>query len=438
MGDGTPTTRGGLRGVLWFLVGFTVLLGMNAVGNHEALSDFVWELSDDPETKLALLRLYVLVTKFLGVAYTTTFVTSAIFASSGAVARALLRARVRAGFPDPLDHLRRLVRTWPRLVNVLLAVPPLLYVSALLRYFTLFTEGTWDSVLAGAALPALFTVVAQVILAGRGLRGLLAPTLSEQEASGALRADGFTFTAVAVTTETLGAVSGLAFVSFVMVTLAMALPTSTLVRSPVFAGALLGYLVLAIGGAALFRRASRIRVGLDGVHVSGSARERFIPFREIDRARVAGHTIELVRGDRVVLRLQLHGEDAVRRTPLAARINAAIETARAEQNEPAVAFVSSASTEEIRRAADGASSYRQAPPTREKLFEALESPAVDAEARKAAAAALAHAGSEPERARLRVAAERCAEPSVRARLEELLEADEEPPPPARARAGRRA
>lgn len=408
--------------VLWFGLGFGLLFVTHAIGLRGTLGSLVWGLSDDPETKLALGRLYWLVSQFVSVAYTTTLVTSAVGAVVGAVARTLIRARVRAGLPDPLDHLRRFTSGRPRLANGLLAVLPIAYAGLLVRFFTaVIDDKGWDSVLAGVALPALFTILAQLVIARRGLGALLAPTLSEEETTGAVTADGFTFTAVAVTTETIAAVGGLAAVSVVMVTLAMLLPRV----GPAFATALLAYLALAVGGTALFRRASRISVGLDGIHVSGSARERFIPFREIDRARVNGQTIELVRGEHIVLRLQLHGADAIRRAPLAARINAAIEVAVAQRNEPAVVFVSSASSEAVGRAAGGASTYREAPPPREKLWQVLESPAVDAAGRKAAATALARDGDGAERARLRVAAEQCAEPSVRARLEELLAAEEE-------------
>ena len=52
--------------------------------------------------------------------------------------------------------------------------------------------------------------------------------------------------------------------------------------------------------------------------------------------------------------------------------------AEAQRDEAAVSFVASASTEALDRAAGGVTSYREAAPTREKLWQVLESPAVDA------------------------------------------------------------
>ena len=142
--------------------------------------------------------------------------------------------------------------------------------------------------------------------------------------------------------------------------------------------------------------------------------------------RTNGSSIELTRGERVVLRLQLHGEDAVRRDALAERIRGAIKTAADQRSLPEVDFVRSAKADVLARAADGATSYREAAPSRDKLWAALESPAVDAAGRKAAASALARTSDDSERGRLRVAAEHCAEPSVRARIYELLDEDDEP------------
>jgi len=429
MADGAPSQNRTGRIVAWFVVAVVVLLVANATRLGFRIDDALRNLFEDVDTKLAVSRLFRTVAQFISASYSATLFTAGIVAVLGAATRTLVRARVRAGFADVLDRVRTFAAARPRVTAALVAAPALVWTVSLVRLFAKYQMGgEWDTVLAGLALPATATVLAQIVLARRGLRALLAPTLSEEEASGDVRADGFTFTAVAVTTETVGAVAALAALSLVMVGLSYALPTSALVRSPAFAAALVAYLGLAGGGAMLFRRASRISVGLDGIHVSGSARERFISYREIDGARVNGQTISLYRGERIVLRLQLHGEDAIRRAPLAARINAAIAVAEAQRDEPAVSFVASASSDALSRAADGASSYREAAPTREKLWQALESPAVDAAGRKAAATALARDGDSAERTRLRVAADQCAEPSVRAVIDELLEADEDVEP----------
>jgi hypothetical protein len=53
----------------------------------------------------------------------------------------------------------------------------------------------------------------------------------------------------------------------------------------------------------------------------------------------------------------------------------------------------------------------------------LEGPAIDTASRRAAAEALSRSRDPKERARLRIAAEQCAEPSVRIRMNELLADD---------------
>jgi hypothetical protein len=65
--------------------------------------------------------------------------------------------------------------------------------------------------------------------------------------------------------------------------------------------------------------------------------------------------------------------------------------------------------------------------TRDQLWALVEGPEVEASARRAAAEALvssAASGDGRERARLRVAADHCAEPNVRVALAELAGTDE--------------
>ena len=199
----------------------------------------------------------------------------------------------------------------------------------------------------------------------------------------------------------------------------LVLPVSWM-RDPAFLAALGAYIALTAASAFLFRRASRISIGVDGIFVRGSSRARFFGFRDIDGAQVRGSDLVLLRGGRVVLRLQLHGKDASRRDALLTRLTAAIARAAAERDEPATSFVSGASTADITRAAEGGGDYRKQAVSREQLWAVLEGPAIDTASRRAAAEALARSRDPSERARLRIAAEQCAEPSVRIRMHQLL------------------
>ncbi|MBX3229057.1 MAG: hypothetical protein KIT84_01865 [Labilithrix sp.] len=421
--------KGGvLRTVLWFAGAYVVAFGVSALEPSSHLWSLLRALTDDDDLRFALARLYYMAATVFGVSYIVSLALATVLAPAGFAGRVLLRAAVRAGYRDRLDPVRAFSQRHPRIVTALLALPAVAWAWFIATRVA--DGGGWDRILPGAVLPAAIVVAAQAALARRGWRALLAPTLPDAETRGErATAEGFTFDAVAVTTETLAAVGGLAALSVAMVTAAFTLSVSTLVHHPLFRTALLAYLALALGGAALFRRTSRIDVGFDGIFISGSARRRFVSFADVDGVRASQLGLELLRGERVVLRLQLHGEDATRRDALADRIRAAIAAAEAQRREPAVDFLRSASTEEVGRAAGGSSTYRESAPTRDKLWDLLESPAVDAAGRKAAASALAKDGTTEELTRLRVAAEHCADPSVRARIEEVLDDQELPEEP---------
>ena len=91
----------------------------------------------------------------------------------------------------------------------------------------------------------------------------------------------------------------------------------------------------------------------------------------------------------------------------------------------AAQLVASATAEHLTRVAAGGADYRAASLSREDLWALIEGPAVDAASRQAAAQALARTNDDSERVRLRVAAEHCADPSVRVALERLAEANPE-------------
>jgi hypothetical protein len=248
--------------------------------------------------------------------------------------------------------------------------------------------------------------------------------------------DEIVFDAVAVTRRTLALVA-----TFTAVTLAVPAYIATRTIHQLFHDQAaftlsVAYIAFAAAAALAFRRASRISVGVDGVHVRGTSRARFFAYRDIDSARVNGSDIELVKRGRVALRLQLHGEDAARRDAVLARITENLARVKEGRGAVAAQLVATSSKDDLARVAHGAADYRMATLTREQLWALVEGPEVEASARKAAAEALVASGDGRERARLRVAADHCAEPNVRVALAELAGTDGEEVAPRSARAAR--
>ena len=107
-----------------------------------------------------------------------------------------------------------------------------------------------------------------------------------------------------------------------------------------------------------------------------------------------------------------------------ARITSHIARVKEGRGAIAAQMVASSSKEALARVAHGGADYRMAAMTREQLWALVEGPEIEASARKAAAVALATSNDGSERARLRVAAEHCAEPQVRVALEEIARGDD--------------
>lgn len=358
------------------------------------------------------------------------FLTTLSFAV-GALARTLARARVRAGFADPFERARGWMAAHPKAERAILATPALLWVGTLTLSVSLYIRhwgfhafdadfamsatvagmrATYTACMAAfwcaAAIPA-FGVAATTRVAARSL---LAPVVALDERAAGEALDRIAFDAVAVTTETRAAV--LAMAALPLVTLGAA---SHLGDTGTIA-ALGAYVAVALGGAAAFRRASRIAVGADGVYVTGTSRTRFFAYKDLDAVRADGTDLLLTAAGKVVLRLQLHGKDATQKDAVLARMSAAIEQAHAGASAAEGRVVASARAGDLARAAAGASDYRVPALTRDQLWTLVEGPEHDRETRTAAARALATTGSEGERARLRIAAEHCAEPKVRVEL----------------------
>jgi hypothetical protein len=108
------------------------------------------------------------------------------------------------------------------------------------------------------------------------------------------------------------------------------------------------------------------------------------------------------------------------------------------EREGAANFVASASRSTLARSSSGGADYRVPAVSRDALWQLVEGAGVNATARTAAAAVLAQTSDEAERGRLRIAAERCADPRVRIVLEELASEEPERAPLGAMRANREA
>jgi hypothetical protein len=183
----------------------------------------------------------------------------------------------------------------------------------------------------------------------------------------------------------------------------------------------LAYAMAALGGTMLFRSVSRIIVGIDGVLVIGAERKRFIGYGAIDEVRESRGDLLLLRGGRLVLRLQLQEADAARSDVLVARLREAMARAAILRSDGAEMLVRATMAGEgasrrLLSSIRGGLDYRQPALAREQLWKLVEGPAAERDARTLAAGALVPTLDEHERTRLRAAADNCADPRVRVAL----------------------
>jgi hypothetical protein len=210
--------------------------------------------------------------------------------------------------------------------------------------------------------------------------------------------------------------AALPFVAFLLITLARLGDVGTIL-------ALATYVTAAIAGTVVFRRASRIAVGVDGIYVTGTSRSRFFAYRTLDEVQAKGSDIELRRRGRVVLRLQLHGADALQKDAIVHRIGAAIRVAIERETAAVGDIVLSVSDDKLARIVrGGAEGYRSPSVSRGQLWSVVLGSEHDATTRTAAARALAVTGDYEDREKLRLAASQSAEPRVRVALTEIAKA----------------
>jgi hypothetical protein len=432
MGELRTETRAAARSLAKVLAGFGaagfVFWSLGASHATDRLHEWWWRGHDDWRHVafgfLSLDRLGHAIADVGASATVTALLGALALTPLVLLARSVVRTTVLAGSPDPFERVRGWVRDHPRA----LAVLPLAWALNAVRDVHYWVEDAglalllWDVAIWGAV--ALPWAIALHALLKRAVAVVFAPPLdAAKRPSAAVEKDEIGFNAVAVTRETRTAVGVMAALGVGINVWLAQLPLHPAHGRFNILPVLALYVALALGGAALFRRASRVAVGVDGVLVKGTSRTRFFAYRDLDAARANGRDLELVRGDRVVLRLQLHGDDAGRRDAVLARMREAIDRVKEGRGAVAAQMVSAASADQLTRVAGGGADYRGAALTREQLWALVEGPEIEASARRAAAEALVRTGDSSERARLRVAAEHCAAPDVRGALEQLAEAE---------------
>ncbi|MEJ7728946.1 MAG: hypothetical protein WKG00_07015 [Polyangiaceae bacterium] len=419
---------GGTRGRKWLLVALALALATYAL---RAVPQVLWApLSSDPPvlsygTMLALAwsgALWAFLYPWLLGA--TLFALPAI-----AAVRALLRMRFYRDGVDLTARLRQLAMHRRR-AGLLGAAA-----SALAVYLLVMQSVDWRpfAEVGGAPSPLPFWIGAGVLFTSAGLLllracwSLLTANLlyaSPRETTTA-DSDGLVFGAVAVTRESrLGIVALVAMACIGGFVAATSELGNIQFRSTEMIAAVVLYVAAAAATIAQFQRSSRITLGLDGILIHGTSRRRFFGYHDLDTAEsTRWGEILLRRGDTVVLRLQPHGEDAARREPLAARIQAAIDHSRALATSKARRLAETASGATLRGVARGGDGYRATGVGRDELWQLIEAPVASSEHRRAAAEALAASMTGNERRRLRVAAEHCADPAARDVLLRIASSD---------------
>ena len=435
MAEGAPVKRrlGGFTSGAALALAWVLTFAVNArIGNgdllyrlHLGIEDAIARIfSGFPGLQEMAHRLFDSVEGMVAGTYALTLGVATLAVPLAFVLRMVARARVRAGHADPLDRLRAWAAR-PAPGAALVAAFPIAC-QAFLAYVVFHNRWSYGWSPVYIALAALASGLAQLPVVGGAVRALLAPTIAAREGEETtieIGPDEIRFAAVAVTRETRLAVGALAAVSVAVIAWVAILPTLALFKDARVFTVVPVYIAFAAASALLFRGASKISVGVDGIYVGGTSRARFFAYRDLDEVRVRGGDIELVRQGRVALRLQLHGEDATRRDAIMARIHEALARVKDVERDAAANFVTSRSSDKVAQSARGGGDYRMPSVSHEALWSLVEGSAVAAPTRTAAAEALVSTGGVTERERLRVAAAHCADPRVRLALEEL--ADEE-------------
>jgi hypothetical protein len=217
--------------------------------------------------------------------------------------------------------------------------------------------------------------------------------------------------------------------------------------APVFLGvAGLAFTALAMLGAAalVLRSIVTLTVGADGVLIRrGLARDRFVPYKEIEAVRSSEHVLDIVmKGGGPPVRVHLGGlghrmDRALHGDDLDFRLRAFTEriSEAMRDGSDATAFVPERLARggrtvakwlhDLRGSAEDKAGFRENAVPSDVLIGIVESPTALPTARAGAAVALGVRREDPElRVRLRVAAEACASPALRVALTSAAEAED--------------
>jgi hypothetical protein len=201
--------------------------------------------------------------------------------------------------------------------------------------------------------------------------------------------------------------------------------------------------MLVVIPAAVLSRRTKLRVGADGITVKhGFAKREFVPHRGIAAVKAKGTQVVVTRADgepmifsvasqvakKQVEEVSRQAESIAWRIEKARQANAALA---GEAPQAALALDRGEKTirewvEQLRRVGQGANAtFRDVGLTREQLLRVVESTSAAAKERLAAVVALREGLTEDEKPRIRVAADRCAEPAMRERMVRVAFAPDE-------------
>jgi hypothetical protein len=353
----------------------------------------------------------------------------------GTIVRSIASTRVQEGHSDPLDRVRAWAGRHPQLRKLPILLPGAVLASWL-RHDLPFVVTHWSRVphpavqaLAIVAIGAgLAIAMGRTVLLAK--RALLAPTHSP--ASPPPDAERVEFSAIALTAFTRAAtagIAGLVTVAVVATLVMLATPSDFVIYwwAQPLQWALAALAAATAGLLVAFCRVARVSVGIDGIRTLHGTGSRFVAYRDLDAVHASRAEVQLMRGERVVLRLQMHSADAKRGKEVAGRIRDAIAAAREQAGAGAEHVVRVESAARVATMTEGGVDYRSPAVSREHLWAVVEGASADGETRMAAARALAVTLTDEDKPRMRAVAARVADPRLRVALDALVEEEEMPP-----------
>jgi hypothetical protein len=178
---------------------------------------------------------------------------------------------------------------------------------------------------------------------------------------------------------------------------------------------------------AMYYRSVRITVGADGLHLRQWRGTRFIPVRDFLGIVHDERTVTLTARDMPPLFLKASGERTHAVDPLVLAVNDVLGPVKPSTHHALLERGDRSASQWVAhlRGVASADTYRAQSVSPERLWAMVEDASLDPPHRAAAAVALHGVLDEVGRQRLRVAAEGCASPKVRASMEAAAEGKEE-------------